>query len=123
MCGYCVEIGVALNFIEQESKNDEAEYYSCVDICLQESKNFPEIISKLKSFDNFPECIAITFCRIWDKFLFQKYDKRYQLLISGLDDESTNFFLHLFVIIVVTEPLNHLGIRNSMLIANIGSNL
>ena len=93
MCGYCGEISLLLNILEPESKIDDVEYHNNVLICLQESENFPEIINKLKFLNASPDSVALTFCRIWEKLLFQKYDKRYQSVISGLDDKSINFFL------------------------------
>ena len=93
MCGYCVEVSMLLNILKPENKMVDMEYHNNAVICLQESKNCLEIINKLKALDGFAESIDLTFCRIWEAFIFQKYDKRYQSLITAFDDQSTNFFL------------------------------
>ena len=73
MCGYCIEGGVILGFIGHEKASEKVELENnWISIYLQESKNIPEIICRLKKFDNFSGSIDIAFYRIWEMLIFQK---------------------------------------------------
>lgn len=97
MCGYCVEGGFTIDFIECEKSYKKVELNNIlVTTCLQESENIPEIICELKKFDNFHGSIEIVFCRIWEMLLFQE-DYEYSLsLLSEFETASINdFFIKL----------------------------
>ena len=93
MCGYCIEAAVVLDFVESEmSSNDIELENNWISIYLQESKNFPEIINKLKKFDNFSGSIDMAFCRLWEMWFCQEYDESYKLLKNDYDEECINNF-------------------------------
>lgn len=94
MCGYCIEAAVVLDFVESEISCKVVDLENnWVSIYLQESKKFPEIISKLKIFENFPSTIDIAFCRIWEMLLCGEYDEINKLTTNEYDVESINNFL------------------------------
>lgn len=94
MCGYCIESAVVLDFVESEMSSKKVELENnWISMYLQESKDFPEIINKLKKFDNFPGSIDMAFCRIWEIWLCQEYDEIYKLLKNDYDSECINKFL------------------------------
>lgn len=59
MCGYCIEGGEVLPFIESEHKNGQIDLENnFIANCLQESDKLIGFISKTKEFDNFNESIT-----------------------------------------------------------------
>ncbi len=94
MCGYCIEGGVALNFIANEnSSNNEELDNNWISIYLQESTHFPETISKLKNFDNFHGSIDIALYRLWEAFLNQEHSGIYHCLVNEYGAKATNYYL------------------------------
>ncbi len=94
MCGYCIEGAVVLSFVEYENTNAKFEFENqWVKICLQESRNIPDTIRKIKSFHDFSLSIDIAFCRIWELLLNQESDEEYRALINEFSAEAINDFL------------------------------
>ena len=113
MCGYCVEAGIILDFIEHEKLSGQVEFENFwVSNYLQESENFPGIIQKLKKFNDFPSSIDIAFCRVWEMFINNEYDTAYKGLEAGLDKESIKKFLIRFYDSDDCKKWGALGDRN-----------
>jgi hypothetical protein len=94
MCGYCIEGAVTLNFIENEnSSNNEELENDWIPIYLQESRHFPEIISKLKNFDNFQGSIDVAFYRLWEALLNQGNRDIYYYLVNEYGEKAFNNYL------------------------------
>lgn len=94
MCGYCIEGGVALSFIENEnSSNNEELENNWLSIYIQESSHFPEIIGKLKNFDNFQGSIDVAFCRLWEVLLNQENSGIYHCLVNEYGAKAVNKYL------------------------------
>lgn len=94
MCGYCIEGGITLDFIERQRISEKIEFENnWVPIYLQESMNFPEIIDKIKTFDNFPGSIDIAFYRLWETFLNQEYSGIFNCLVNEYGDKAIDDYL------------------------------
>ncbi|MBK8640475.1 MAG: hypothetical protein IPN92_20125 [Chromatiaceae bacterium] len=94
MCGYCIEGGVTLDFIERQRVSEKLEFENnWVPIYLQESTNFPEIIDRIKAFDNFPGSIDIAFYRLWEAFLNQEHDGIYHRLANEYGEKAIKDYL------------------------------
>lgn len=94
MCGYCIEGAVALNFIENEnSLNNEELENNWISIYIQESRHFPEIISKLKNFDNFQGSIDVAFYRLWEALLNQENSGIYHCIVNDYGVKAVNNYL------------------------------
>lgn len=94
MCGYCNEGAVVLNFIKNEnSSNNEELENNWISNYLQESRHFPEIISKLKNFDNFQGSIDVTFYRLWEAILNQENSGIYHCLVNEYGAKEVNNYL------------------------------
>lgn len=93
MCGYCIEGGVTLDFVESEKvfKEEDLEN-NLVSMYLLESEDVSGLICKLKKFDNFSSSTELVFYRIWEMLLFQESDSNHQALINELSPESINKF-------------------------------
>jgi len=94
MCGYCIEGSITLDFIERQRMSEKIEFENnWVPIYLQESMNFPEIIDKIKTFDNFPGSIDIAFYRLWETSLNQEYSGIYHCLVNEYGDKAIDDYL------------------------------
>ncbi len=94
MCGYCIEGSITLDFIESQRISEKIEFENnWVSIYVQESMNFPEVIDKIKTFDNFPGSIDIAFCRLWEMSLNQEYSGIYHCLVNEYGDKSIDDYL------------------------------
>ncbi len=95
MCGYCLEGGFTLNFIESERASEKLELEDrWARFCLQETTNFPEVIDRIKISDNFSESIDVSFCRLWETFLYREYrEDTYSFLVNKYGAETLNNFL------------------------------
>jgi len=94
MCGYCIEGGMVLDYIENEvfSKNEGLQKY-WASVCLQESTEFPRIISKLKTLDDFTSSIDIAFYRLWEMFLYGDNQDVYDSLRQEYGEKVISDFL------------------------------
>ena len=97
MCGYCIEVGVAFDFIERENTSEKVEENDCwMPIYLQESENLIGIINKQKATDHLARSIDVVLYRIWEMLLFQEKFEVCRLLIYELDQRAKNdFFLRI----------------------------
>jgi hypothetical protein len=94
MCGYCIEVGVTLDFIERQRMSEKIEFENHgLLVYLQESINFPEIIDKTKTFYGFSCSIDIAFCRLWEAFLNQEHSGIYHCLVNGYGEKVIDDFL------------------------------
>lgn len=94
MCGYCIEGGVTLDFIERQRASEKLEFENnWISIYLQESSDFPEIIGKLKNFDNFHGSIDIAFYRLWEELINQEYSGIYHCLANEYGAKAINDYL------------------------------
>lgn len=94
MCGYCIEAGIVLDFVENERSLGQMELENhWVPSYLQECEDLPSTIKKLKKFNKFSDSIDIVFCRVWEKIINNKYESACTELETGFDKESINKFL------------------------------
>ncbi|MEA3279318.1 MAG: hypothetical protein U9Q38_01775 [Thermodesulfobacteriota bacterium] len=92
MCGYCIEGGVVLPFIESEHKNEQLEN-NFIANCLQESDNLIGFINKTRELDDFKESIDIVFCRLYEQYITHGfYFPLFGKISLAFDSEVINSF-------------------------------
>lgn len=83
MCGYCIEGGLILSFVESEKFDKPVEMENnWATSYLQEGKELAETINKTRYFDDFSHSIDICFCRVYDECIEHGYDDFYKLIAS-----------------------------------------
>jgi hypothetical protein len=94
MCGYCIEGGVVLYFLECEKASEMVELENnWVSIYLRETENVLGIVSRIKTFDDFSDSIDSAFYRIWEGLVFQQHNNLYNKIIHEFSAESSENFL------------------------------
>lgn len=84
MCGYCIETGAVLPFIESGTRHGQHNRVNH----LQEGDNLVDEISRLDGFNDVPLFIDIVFCRLFEHHITQGFDASIVNQISatiGLD--------------------------------------
>jgi len=70
MCGYCIEGGVLLDFIERELTGEpQALDNNFLPNYLQETMHLPEVLKQTQDFANFPWSLKAALCRAWDDWV------------------------------------------------------
>lgn len=94
MCGYCIEGGVVLYFIQCEKASEMLELENnLLSIYLRETENVLGIVSRIKTFDDFSESIDIAFYRIWEGLVFKQNNDLYNKIIHEFSAESLEKFI------------------------------
>lgn len=114
MCGYCIEGGAALDFIESEKFSQYEEWVNNdITVYLQESTHFPQIIKKLKKLDGFHVSIDLAFCRLWEECSKKEFSNIYHCLVVEYGEKVIdNYLSELQNNHYLNETFNFLGDGN-----------
>lgn len=94
MCGYCIDGSVVLHFIECEKASEMVELENnWVSIYLRETDSVLDIVSRIKTFDDFSDSIDSAFYRIWEDLVFKQHNGLYKRIIHEFSAESLEKFI------------------------------
>jgi hypothetical protein len=94
MCGYCIEGGVALDFIQCEKASEMVELdNNWVSIYVRETDNVLDVVSRIKKFSDFSDSIDSAFYRIWEDLVFQQHRGLYKAITHEFSTDSLEKFL------------------------------
>lgn len=99
MCGYCIQSECVLPLCESEDFIDrfiqeDAKFARLLSPAyLQESKNLPVAIDKIRQFRSVAGFTGIVFCRIWEMLMVHPSNAIYEILNSHFSTTELNEFL------------------------------
>lgn len=99
MCGYCIQSECVLPICESEDFidrfiQDDAKFARLLSPAyLQESKNLPVAINKIRQIRSVAGFTEIVFCRIWEMLMVHPSNAIYEILNSHFSSTEINEFL------------------------------
>lgn len=99
MCGYCIQseyilpISEGEGFIDQFILDDARFARLLSPVYLQESKNLPIAIDKIRCIRSLAGFADIVFCRIWEMLMVHPSNSVYQILNNHFSSTEINGFL------------------------------
>jgi len=96
MCGYCIEGGIVLDFIEHEQSESESEDESrflADELFLLESYDYLGAMTKMQNSINFSRLIDVVFCRVWETLVNEEYYGALQRVSVLFGADTINKFL------------------------------
>ncbi len=113
MCGYCIESGVTLDYIEREKISDNENLTDdIIPVYIQEGKNIDGAVRSLLKTGNLPAYIDKIFCRIWEMLIIDDNPSTCQYLLRDMENETINNFLSRLNLIHDSYTCKHLSDYN-----------